>query len=83
MEDKIPEKSKPHVKVSVTSVIDIEEGHPPISQPKVQRLHRFGLILRRPFLGRNISDESPWLKVARRALYLFTAVIVLAVIAVV
>jgi len=60
-------------------VVDVEEGHPK-SESK-SHLLRFTSVLRRSF-NRQKSGESPWPRIVRHCLYLFTAALALAVIAI-
>jgi hypothetical protein len=73
----ISDKVDPELKVSV---VDIEEGTRPSKSS--QRLWSCISILQRSFHRRNDSEESPWPKLVRKTLYLLTAVVGLATIAV-
>ena len=64
------------------SVAEVEEGLPQKPKPRKFLLIRVTKFLRRTF-SRQKDSPSPWYKLVRNALYLFTAAIVLAVIAVV
>ena len=77
MMNDISDKEDPELKVSV---VDIEDGVGP-SRSK-QRLRSCISILQRSFRRRLDSEESPWPKLVRRTLYLLTAVVGLATIAV-
>jgi hypothetical protein len=73
----ISDKVDPELKVSV---VDIEEG--PRPSRSRQRLRSCISILQRSFHRRNDSEESPWPKLVRKTLYLLTAIVGLAIIAV-
>jgi hypothetical protein len=73
----ISDKVDPELKVSV---VDIEEGTRPSRSG--HRLRSCISILQRSFRRRNDSEESPWPKLVRKTLYLLTAIVGLATIAV-
>jgi len=73
----ISDKLDPELKVSV---VDIEEGTRPSRSG--HRLRSCISILQRSFRRRNDSEESPWPKLVRKTLYLLTAIVGLATIAV-
>lgn len=74
----ISDKVDPELKVSV---LDIEEGIRPSKFR--QRLRGCISILERSLHRRNDSEESPWPKLVRKILYLLTAIVGLATIAVI
>lgn len=63
-------------------VVEVEEGLPRNPKSSKFPLTRATKFLRRTF-SRQKDSPSPWYKLVRNTLYLFTAAIVLAVIAVV
>ena len=65
------------------SIVGMEEGLPQKPQPRKRLLKLITSRFPRPFSRYTDDEESPWLKLFRRALYFFIASIVLAVIAVV
>jgi hypothetical protein len=80
MNTDISDKTVPSLKISV---VDLEEGLPQYVPPeKRQRWRECVSLLRRSLHRRNPSEESPWPKLVRRALYLFSSALVLFTIAV-
>jgi hypothetical protein len=80
MGNDISDEKVPEVKVSV---VDIEEALPQYSTTeKRSRLRRCASMFRRSLHRRNSSEESPWPKLIRRALYLFAIALILCAVAV-
>jgi hypothetical protein len=75
------DKIEPEVKELRVSVVDIEECRPKPSQKNRQKW--FASSVRRVFNVQNKSEQSPWPKLIRRLLYLFSAALLLGIFAVV